>query len=102
MYIITTSSYPNDKAKEVAEMYLKVVKQYPEDASLANRVVPVATRTTLEGVTVISVYDIKKGKLEEALTRGAHMVAMFRNIQGYRASMTTFMNLEEGMKTLGM
>ena len=102
MYIITTSSYPNDKAKEVAEMYLEMVKQYPEDASLANRVVPVAIRTTLEGVTVINVYDIKKGKLEEALIRGANMLAMFNNIQGYRASMTTFMNLEEGLKILGM
>jgi len=55
MYIITNSLYPNDKAKEVANMYLKMMTKYPDDNSLGNRVVPVAVRTTLEGIKVMTI-----------------------------------------------
>jgi hypothetical protein len=31
MYIFATSVYPNEKAKEVADMYLKAVTKYPDN-----------------------------------------------------------------------
>ena len=72
MYIITTSSYPNDKVKEVANMYVKVVTKYPPDDSLGTPVVPVAVRSTLQGIEVTTVSEIKKGKLEDAIAWAAN------------------------------
>ncbi len=102
MYIIVTSLYPNDKAKEVANMYLKMIKKYPDDNSLGNRVVPVAVRPTIGGIKVISISEIKKGKLEDTMAFAANRMAMFNDIPGYKYSIKTFMNLEEALKTIGM
>lgn len=102
MYIITNSLYPNDKAKEVANMYLKMMTKYPDDNSLGNRVVPVAVRTTLEGIKVMTITEIKKGKLEDALSFVTNRLSMFMDIPGYRYAIKTFMNLEEALKTIGM
>jgi hypothetical protein len=102
MYLIMTSLYPNDKAKEVAEMYLKMMTKYPDDASLTTPVVPVAVRATLQGISVMSVSEVKKGKAEDAHAFVVNRMAMFNNIQGYRWTVKTFLNLEEALKTIGM
>jgi len=102
MYLIIKSLYPNDKAKEVAEMYLKAMTKYPPDASLETPVVPIAVRTNHEGVNVMSIHDIKKGKFEDAQTRFVNFTAMFNDIQGYRTTFETYLNLEEAMKSIGM
>lgn len=101
MYVIVTASYPNDKVKEVADMYIKAITKYPPDDSLATPVVPVAVRATLQGIRVIGVHEIKKGKLEAAMARMSTIQTMFYGIQGYRWTMKTYLNLEEAMNTLG-
>ena len=102
MYIITNSLYPNDKAKEVANMYLKMMTKYPDDNSLGNRVVPVAVRPTIEGIKVMTITEIKKGKLEDAMSFITNRMAMFMDIPGYRYAIKTYMNIEEALKTIGM
>jgi len=101
MYIIVTSTYPNDKAKEVADMYVKAMTKYPPDFSLGTPVVPVAIRTTLQGVKTLNISEIKKGKFEDAMAFAANRLAMFNDIDGYRYTVKTYMNLEEAMKTMG-
>ena len=102
MYIIVTSLYPNDKAKEVANMYLKAMKKYPPDDKLTTPIVPVAVRPTIQGIRVITVNEVKKGKLDDAMALAANRLAMFMDIPGYRYAIKTFMNLEEALKTIGM
>ena len=102
MYIIITSSYPNDKAKEVANMYLKMITKYPHDDSLGTPIVPVAVRATLQGIKGITISEVKKGKLEDAMALAANRLAMFNDIQGYRWTIKTYMNLKEAMKTIDM
>ena len=98
MYIFITSIYPNDKAKEVADIYLKAMTKYPENNSLATPLVQVAVRATLEGITAISVYEAKKGKFEEADALTVNRMAMFNDIPGYRWLITTYWNLEDALK----
>jgi hypothetical protein len=102
MYVITTALYPNDKAKEVVNMQAKAMAKYPPDVSLGTMIVPAAVVATLKGIKVITIIEVKKGKLEDALASGAIRLAMFHDIQGYRYTMKTYMNLEEAMKTIGM
>jgi hypothetical protein len=102
MYIIITSLYPNDKAKEVAKMYLKCLEKYPVDNSVATPIVPVAIRATHDGIRTIVVSEVKKGKFDDAMANTVNRMAMFHDIPGYRYSIKPFLNLEEGMKVLGM
>ena len=101
MYIIVTSTYPNDKAKEVANIYFKAMTKYPPDDSLGTPIVPVAIRATLQGIKVINISEVKKGRLEDAMAFAANRLAMFNDIEGYRYTIKTYMNLEEAMKTVG-
>jgi hypothetical protein len=102
MYLILTSLYPNDKAREVANMYVKMITKYPDDASLCTPTVPVAVRATLQGIRVLSIQEVKKGKASEAHAFVANRLAMFNDIQGYRWTIKTYLNLEEALKTIGM
>ena len=70
MYAIMTAVYPNDKAKEAADTYLKAMAKYPDDASLAAPIIPLAVRATHQGMKVIVIYEVKKGKLKKPLLLG--------------------------------
>jgi len=102
MYLIVTTLYPNDKLKETAKMYLNAMKKYPDDASLATPVVQAAARTTIQGVRVISVVDVKKGKFEDAYALVVKRMRMLDNILGLRWVIKPYYNLEEAMKTIDM
>ncbi len=102
MYIITKCLYPGEIAKEVAQMYLKAMTKYPDDASLATPTVPAAVHGTLQGVSVMIIYETKKGKFEEAFAIAVNRTAMLRDIQGFKYTHEIHYNLEEAMKTIGM
>ena len=101
-YIFTTSMYPSDKAPEVAKRYLEAIAKYPPDASLGTQIVPAAVITTLQGIKVIGIIEVKKGKLEDAMVRVANMMAMFFNIEGFEYTMERYATVEEALKTIGM
>jgi len=102
MYIITKCLYPTDIAKEVAQMYLKSLSKYPDNASVATPIVPVAAHMTRQGQTVTVIYEPKKGKLEEAYALVVNRMVMFYDIKGFESITEIHYNLEEGMKVLGM
>jgi len=39
-YLMTTSTYPSDKAAEVAEQYLQAMEKYPNDDNLETDIIP--------------------------------------------------------------
>ncbi|PKN52730.1 MAG: hypothetical protein CVU55_05755 [Deltaproteobacteria bacterium HGW-Deltaproteobacteria-13] len=102
MYLFTVSLYPNDKAKEVAETYLKAMKKFPDDANVATPILPVAVRGTHQGIKAMVIYDVKKGKLDDAMTLAVNRLSMFHGIQGYRYANKVFLTLEEALKIIGM
>jgi hypothetical protein len=101
-YIITTSLYPSDKAPEVAKRYLEAIAKYPPDARLGTQIVPAAVTTTLQGIKVIGIIEVKKGKLEDVVARTAKMMAMFFSIQGFEYTIERYATVEEAMKVIGM
>ena len=101
-YIITTSMYPSDKGEEVAKRYLEAMAKYPPDASLGTQIVPAAVKTTLQGIKVIGITEVKKGKYEDALIRTENMMAMFFSIQGFEYTIDNYATVEEALKIIGM
>jgi hypothetical protein len=102
MYLIAESSYPSDIAKEVSQMYLKAMTKYPEDASVATPIVPAAVHATLQGLSVMIIYEPRKGKLEEAYALAVNRMVMFQEIKGFEYSFRLSYTLEEAMKAIGM
>ena len=102
MYLITKCLYPTDKAKEVAQMYLKALSKYPDNASVATPIVPAAVHATLQGISVMMIYEAKKGKLEETSLLVVNRMVMFHDIQGFEYTTQISYTLEEAMKAIGM
>ena len=101
-YIVTSSLYPSDKAMEVGKKYLEVLKKYPPDQTLGSELVPAAVKTTEQGIKVMSIVEVKKGKLEEALNRAINEMAMFLSIVGFEYSIDVHLSAAEAMATIGM
>ena len=101
-YIITTSWYPTDKSKKVAKRYFEALKKYPGDESLEKTIVPAAVTTTKQGVKVITVSEIKEGKLEEALTYTGNQMAMFQDIEGFEYATRVYSLVTEALAMLGI
>jgi hypothetical protein len=101
-YLITTATYPSDKAPDVANRYLEAISKYPPDENLATEVVPAAVKSTSQGLMVLTILDVKKGKLEEAMTRMVNFESMFLNIAGYEHEIATFYKVEEALAVIGM
>ena len=102
MYIIYSVVYPSHKAKEVAEKYIEMVAKYPTDENLTTEIIPAAVKRTEKGIKVITVAEVKPGKIEEALLYGENGMAMFNDIQGYEYSLDVYLTAEEALATLGM
>ncbi|MBI4764282.1 MAG: hypothetical protein HY787_06735 [Deltaproteobacteria bacterium] len=101
-YLIVTTSWPSDKTDAAAKKFFEVMKKYPPDNKLGTQVVPAAFSRTLQGIKAMVITEVKKGKLEDALTRVGKMLAMYRTIPGYEAQVETYMTLEEALGTIGM
>ena len=100
MYIVTTSVYPNDKAKDAAKMYMKMLEKYPESASLNPEVLLV--RGASEGIKAISIVEVKKGKFDGAMDFIVKRMVMFHDIPGYRYEIKTFLDVGEALALIGM
>jgi hypothetical protein len=101
-YLVTTSMYPTDKGTEVGKRYLEALSKYPPDENLAINVVPAAVKATPQGIRVIGIVEVKKGKLEEAYTRTVSMMVMFHNIEGFEYTVDIYLKVEEAMPLIGM
>ena len=101
-YIVNTSLYPSEKAVEVGKIYLEAMKKYPLDESLGRAVVPTAAKTTLQGIKVMGIIKVKKGKLEDTMTWSANIMGMFRDVQGFESSTDVYMTIDEGYASIGV
>ena len=93
--------YPSEKAPEVAARYLEALTKYPPE-SLGTETVPVAVKSTHQGIKGISISDVQKGKLDAAYTRAVNMMVMFQSIAGFVYTVEVYLKVEEAMSAIGM
>ena len=101
-YIITTGWYPTDIEKEITEKYFEVVKQYPFDRSLGKDTIPVAITTNKNGVKILSVMEVKKGKLEDALTWSSKRMFLLQSIKGWEYKVKVWITIGEALELGGI
>lgn len=102
VYIVTNSIFPSHRAPEAGKKFLEQLKKYAEDESLGETLVNAAVKTTTCGIRVLNVTTVKKGKLEESLTRGNEILAMYNEIEGFEYTMEVWQEPAEALATLGL
>lgn len=96
-----TSWCPTSKAEEVGKKYLEVRKT-PIDRSIMKRVVAMAMRMIKEGIRNTAIYDVKPGKVEEALADMTKRMLAFSVIEGYEYEMEVLISGTEAMPLVGL
>ena len=91
--------YPHNKVNEMTKKYLEVSKKYPPDKSISTTVI-IAVKSTKEGVEVIGIGDVVKGKFDEAMTRTAASNLEYTSIEGFQYEIDVYMELSEAMTSL--
>lgn len=100
-YLFIKSTYPSHKADEVLKKNLEVVPKYPPDPSLGETVAS-ASRGVEQGVESITIYEVKKGKFDEAMEIWMKGLLEFRNIEGYEMSIEVWPTAAEAFNAIGM
>jgi len=101
-YVITRCWYPLHKAGEPGKKYLEVLEKYPADESLGKELVPVAVTSSKEGIETLSVREVERQKVGDALERERKMMAEFRTIEGFAFEIKTWSTVEEAMEMIGL
>ena len=101
-YIVVTGWYPTDIGTEVANKYFEMLKQYPFDRSLGKETIPVAVTTNKKGIIVLSVMDVKEGKLEDAYNWVGSRMVLFQSIKGYEYKIRVWSTVVEALESIGM
>jgi len=99
--IMITSWYPPHKATEVAEKYIEVLQKHPYE-SFEKMLVDSASRPDKDGIEVISIADVEKGKYEEIFNLIVKRMVMLMSIEGFRYKFDTLYKLEEAYPLVGL
>jgi hypothetical protein len=99
-YISIRTCYPPTKINETVNVFLDVQKKYPPDEELMKTLVPSAVSGTLDGVEALSVYEVERYKVGDALLRISKVMAEYRKIEGYFYEIKTWLTAEEAISTI--
>jgi predicted phosphatase len=102
-YIFTYNIFPHDQSENISKVYLKEIKEARAALRpLAKEIIPNAVWATTEGMSVIGVWDVKEGKLEEALALNQKQLLAYHVIPGYKYKMEVRFKVTEALEMLGM
>ena len=97
--IMVTAWIPPDKGAEVGKKYLEVIEKIPHKSF--EKQLATAGNIVKDGMKVIEITEVEKGKYEEALNLAVKRENEFFSIEGYRSEIETLLALEEAMPLLG-
>ena len=101
-YLVSFVKYPSHIASKVAKKYLELLQKFPPDDSLGENIIPSAVKVTDEGIRILGVTRVKKGKFEEAWKLAIEQRAFFIDVEGYESSLEVWATVEEALEALGM
>jgi len=101
-YVMTTSTFPANKSREVAKAYLEVMKKYPPDKNLEKPIFQGAIQSNDNGITTVGITEPKPGKMSEFLIRLQNSMVMYHDIEGHKYKIEVWYSIVEALGMLGM
>ena len=100
-YIVFKSWWPSDKTEEVVNKAFEIFSKFAPDPSISEQVVPNCVQANKEGIMNMGILEVKKGKLEDALTRAQENAVEYHNIAGFEYSIEVWSNAVEAFALIG-
>jgi hypothetical protein len=98
MFFLTTSTYPNDKAKEIVTLFQKAVT-VPLPSYL-KRLYTLTTTAGDSGIKVVGLYEVNDDKVGEAYKELVKYFVQFYVIQGFRYMIEPMLTAQEAIPLL--
>jgi hypothetical protein len=98
MVIVTNVVYPPERAKQVAECFMKA-PQIPEYMS---RKGPYISSDIVNGISTMSIYELDKSKLAEGMEFLANYMVLFFEVPDFTYEIKPFFEIAEALKMIGM
>jgi hypothetical protein len=102
VFIVIEAWYPEKVVQLVAKKYIEVMQKYPPDESRGEMVLLPVQRATKDGIHVIMAWQCKEGKIKDSLMTLAKTQLMYADIEGYKWSMDTYVDVVEAYSIIGM
>jgi hypothetical protein len=91
--VVVTSLFPPEKGMEVQIKYEEVQKKFPLPSFI--KLKKVGLRWIREGMKAVAIYEVKKGKVADALNFVYRYEFEFAGIEGYSNEIETLLTAEE-------
>ena len=101
-YIISFVKYPSHLGPKLGKKYLEYIQKFPTEDSLVEAIIPSAVKITDDGIRVLSVSLVKKGKFDEAWKLAFDQRAFFLDVEGYEGSIEVWATIGEALASVGM
>jgi len=101
VYIFVSSSFPIQKATEVAKKFVEERTKNPPDKTLIKQILD-CLRVVKGKVKGISISKVKEGKLSEALLRVQNDMVPYHDLEGYEYTIKVFFDVVEALEMVGM
>ncbi len=103
VHIMATAWWPPNPTKgaEIAKKGYDAAKKFPADESLLTLLVQGFMGDKI-GTKSISIWNIKEGKLEDALTRIMDEMRFYAEVEGFTYKLDLMVTVEEAWATVGM
>ena len=99
--ILIKTWFPPHKAEETAKVYMEELKTHRPDRALGKSLATVI-KSDKNGIVSLEIFEVKEGKLEDALTHYHDVQIMYHNIEGFRYEIEVWRTTVEAMALLGM
>jgi hypothetical protein len=100
--VVATVMFPHAKSSEVAKKNLELIQKYPAEPDIGEGLA-LGIKPTIEGMKVLYIGEVKKGKVKEYISRMAKQYQEAAlEIEGYTYQIDTYLTVAEGYKILGM
>ncbi|MHA1240005.1 MAG: hypothetical protein ACTSQU_04350 [Promethearchaeota archaeon] len=102
-YMFTYNIFPADQAENISKIYLKEMKEARAALRpLAKEIIANSIKATMDGMSAISVFDVKEGKLEEILKLQQELILAYHEIPGYKYRIEVRFKATEALGMIGM
>ena len=91
--IMVTSLFPPEKGKEVQKKYDEIQSKFPMPSFIKQK--KLGLRWVRGGLKTIGIYEVKKGKVADALGFVYRYELEFAGIEGYSNEIETLLTTEE-------
>jgi hypothetical protein len=100
--VVSTTTFPYNKVKDVAKLFLEVTKKLPANRELEKPILRMAARVSEEGLKTISITEVKDGKYKEFMKHLSKVEMEYFQIEGLKFNVETYLSGIDAMSLVGM